>query len=268
MPSVARINVTPVKGMALAHPDRVNIGHRGLEGSRHFYLVDERDELFSGWSFGPLVQVRPNHDPVADTLTLRFPDGSIVSGATDADALGDAVIASFDHGPVPGRIVDGPFAEALSAYAGQPVRLIRCDRPGDAIDVHPVTLVSHASVNALAFGGNHDGDLDPRRFRMNIELADCGPYEEDRWDGQLVRSGAAILRLAGPVPRCVVTTQDPRTGRKDWDTLRQIATQRERDPDGGLPFGMYATVVESGELAVGDAVEPITKEGGSVGAVG
>ena len=120
-----------------------------------------------------------------------------------------------------------------------------------------MSTVSYASVGALASRGALTGDLDPLRFRINLELDGCEPYEEDSWDGRRVRIGGAVVRIQGQVPRCVVTTQDPATGRKDWNTLKQIATQRERIPGGGLPFGVYAVVETPGAVAVGDAVDPL-----------
>jgi uncharacterized protein YcbX len=56
----------------------------------------------------------------------------------------------------------------------------------------------------------------------------------------------------------VVTTQDPATGLKDFDTLKHIAAYRPkmRQPR-GIPFGMYAEVEQPGRIAVGDPVEPL-----------
>ena len=62
----------------------------------------------------------------------------------------------------------------------------------------------------------------------------------------------------GPVPRCVVTTQDPATGVKDFDTLKRIAEYRPLMQESrGIPFGMYAEVERPGRVAVGDPVEPL-----------
>ena len=40
MPSVARINVTPLKGTALQHPERVSLTEAGIADSRRFHLID------------------------------------------------------------------------------------------------------------------------------------------------------------------------------------------------------------------------------------
>jgi uncharacterized protein YcbX len=118
--------------------------------------------------------------------------------------------------------------------------------------------VSRASVAALGAGAGHHGDLDARRFRMDLELDGCEPYEEDTWDGRRVRIGQAVIRIHGQVPRCVLTTKDPDTGDKDFNTLGEIARQRTRIPGGGgLPFGMYAEIEWPGPVAVGDEVTPL-----------
>jgi len=114
-------------------------------------------------------------------------------------------------------------------------------------------------VHELGTRGGHEGPLDPRRFRMSFELAGCAPFEEDTWaDREVTLGDVVVVRVAGQVPRCRVTNQDPLTGARDWNTLTQIARQRERIPgDGGLPFGVYARVITPGRVRVGDPVEPV-----------
>ena len=52
------------------------------------------------------------------------------------------------------------------------------------------------------------------------------PTTKTRRDGHGLRLGDAQIRIAGQIPRCVVTTQGPDTGMKDWNTLTQIAKYR------------------------------------------
>jgi uncharacterized protein YcbX len=40
MPTVARISTTPIRCFALAHPERVTLGPRGVAENRRFVLVD------------------------------------------------------------------------------------------------------------------------------------------------------------------------------------------------------------------------------------
>jgi len=132
------------------------------------------------------------------------------------------------------------------------VRLVRPDRPGDARDELPVSLLSTASADELAERSSSDAPRDSRRFRMLVELNGCEPHEEDTWNGHRLRIGEALVKVMGPIPRCVVTTQGPETGVKDFDTLRAIARHRGRGADGTLDFGVYGTILEPGVARVGD----------------
>jgi uncharacterized protein YcbX len=256
VPELARISVSPVKGTALEHPSSVELTDVGIPGNRRFYLIDDRGDLFSGPEFGPLVRVHASFDAASECLAITFPGGNEVRGVVADD--GAPVVTDVSGRSIHGTVVDGPFARSFSEYVGRELRLVRTVHDGDGPDVHHLTLVSTASVRDLARSAGFDGDLDARRFRINLELDRCDPYEEETWDGRRVRVGAAVVRVHGQIPRCVVTTQNPQTGVKDFDTLRHVARLRPlmRNPR-GIPFGMYAEVREPGKAAVGDAVIPL-----------
>ena len=68
------------------------------------------------------------------------------------------------------RLVDGPFAEAISSACGRPLRLVE-DRTG-AVDrgaAAGVSLISSASLERLAREADVDA-VDARRFRMLVEV--------------------------------------------------------------------------------------------------
>ena len=93
------------------------------------------------------------------------------------------------------------------------------------------------------------------RFRMLLEIEGCAPHEEDTWRGRRARLGEAVVEIGGPVPRCATTTRDPSTGKRDFDTLREIARYRGKRDGKQIDFGVYAHVVRPGRVRVGDAVE-------------
>jgi hypothetical protein len=238
----------------LHHVSRATLTEVGIEGNRRFHLADERGRLYSGLAHGPLVQVLA--DLEGSTLTCRFPDGSTIAGSTET--LGAAVRTDFfGSRSVSGHVVEGPLADAFSAYVGEPVRLVRADRDGDGPDVFPLTVVTYASIEELGRRGDYPGDLNPLRFRINLELDGTTPFEEDSWDGDLVRCGEAVVRIAGQIPRCAVTAQDPVTGLHDWNTLKQIARFRPLMSGREVPFGVYATVETPGTVVIGDPVGPV-----------
>jgi hypothetical protein len=253
MPSVTRFNVTPVKATRLHHPESVRFEAHGVPGDRDLFFVDEDGRMIAGSKIGPLVQIEAFRDEPGDTLRMRFPDGVEVAGP--AAAGDEALLVNFYGRPVPAHVVEGPWTEHVDRHTGRALRLARVDRPGDGSDVRPVTLVSLASVDELRRRGDRPLPLDPGRFRMTIELDGAAPHEEDTWDGRRIRVGEATLLVETPVPRCVVTTQDPATGLRDFPTLSVIKRYRGANDDGDLPFGMYASVVEPGLARVGDPIE-------------
>ena len=252
MLSVSRLSVTPVKGLALLHPDEVTLEPTGVPENRRFFLVDERGRLLSGLRHGPLVRIRAEYDPERETLTLRFPDGRV---ASDRVAFGDPKVTDFFGRTVHGHFVEGPWNEALSDYVGKPLRLVRADRAGGGYDAYPVSLLGEASVAELARQAGTDA-VDERRFRMLIGFSGARPHEEDEWIGRRVAVGDAIVRVVEPDARCATTTQNPDTGARDFDTLRAIKRYRGARDGNRIDFGVYGRVERGGRVRVGDPVRP------------
>ena len=165
----------------------------------------------------------------------------------------------YDHS-VKGHLVDGPWSQALSDFAGASLRLIRTDEPGAGSDRGArgtVSLVSAASLERLAAEAGVDA-VDGRRFRMLFTIDGVAAHEEDGWVGRDVAVGDAVLRPNGLVGRCAVTTHDPDTGVPTLDTLHVLRAYRGDVPtDEPLPFGVWGEVVRPGRVAVGDSVAPI-----------
>jgi uncharacterized protein YcbX len=249
MAQVARINVTPVKGLALAHPDAVELTERGVAENRRFYLI-RSGRMFNGKDHGPLVRIVPVAE--SGTLTLVFPGGRRVAGTVE---LGEAVTTDFWGRPVAGRVVEGPWSAALSEFAGEQLRLVRTEEPGAGVDVHVGTVVGRASCRRL--GRELGAEVDPRRFRMLFELDGLEPHEEDEWGERRVRIGGAVVRIRGPVPRCLVTRQDPDTGLPTLDTLHGIRSYRGLRDGKQIDFGVYFDVEQPGTVRLFDRAEPL-----------
>jgi uncharacterized protein YcbX len=253
VPSVARISIAPVKGLALVHPAEVFLERTGVRENRRFHIVDADGRRYNQLRNGALVEIRAEYD--GERLAFHFPDGATAEGEI---TFGDEVTTDFYGRPVDGHVVDGPWSEALSRWAGRPLRLVQ-SAPGAAVDRGRghVSMVSRASLEELGRQGGHDGPVDGRRFRMLFELDGCDPHEEDRWIKRHVRVGDALVRLRGDVG-CAITTQNPETGVPDFDTLRTLKAYRpETANEKGkkhLPFGVYGEVVEPGRVAVGAPV--------------
>lgn len=255
MPHVSRLSVAPVKSLRLLHPSTVVLDAHGAVDNRRFYVVDEDGRVLNGVRHGALVAVRASYDPAADRLALAFPDGRAVEAAV---TVGDRVTSPFGPGrTVSGHLVDGPWAAALSAFVGRPLRLVRVDLGHGLPVVAPVSLLAAESVAAVARWSGRDA-LDARRFRMLIDVEGCRPHEEDGWIGGRVAIGEAVVRVVEPTARCATTQRDPTTGVNDVEVLRVLKDYRGFRV-GGRTFdlGVYAAVERPGTVRVGDSVEPL-----------
>ena len=218
-------------------------------------MIDDDGALTNAKQAPCLLTVRAE---VSDgRLVLRFPDGAAVDGEV---ALGEPVETSFYGRPVLGRVVRGPWNDALSELAGRKLHLVRTEKEGEGLDRGSragATLVSTASLEALGAAAGVDRPVDGRRFRMTIGIDGLEPHGEDDWLGRRVRLGGAVVAVQQRAGRCAVTTLDPDRGLRDLDTLGTIAAYRgdvpSREP---LPFGVWCEVVEPGPVVVGDPVEP------------
>ena len=131
----------------------------------------------------------------------------------------------------------------------------RFARPGEHVslaDGYPLLVTTTASLAAL--NDRLPVPIGMDRFRPNLVIDGALPWDEDGW--QRLRIGTVVLRLAKPCSRCVITTQDSFTGRREQGdepltTLRAMG----RSQSGGIMFGDNAIPEMSGTLRVGDPVE-------------
>jgi uncharacterized protein YcbX len=255
VPTVTRISIAPVKGLALVQPDGVELDLAGVAANRRFYLVDASGRRYGQIRKGRLVEIKPEYDAERGHLALTFPDGTVAEGDV---RLGEEVTTDFHGRPVTGRVVAGPWGEALSRWFDRPLRLVQAP-PGQAVDRGHghVSLVSEASLRELGRQAGEDEPVDGRRFRMLFHVDGVEAHGEDAWLRRKVRIGEALVRVRGTVGRCAITTQNPETGVPDFDTLSVLHRYRGLNARRELDFGVYGEVLEPGRVLVGDSVEPV-----------
>jgi uncharacterized protein YcbX len=254
MPRVARFSIAPVRSLGLEHPTEIDVTELGVVEDRRFFLTDDTNRLVDGIVVGRLVQVAAHTDQEARTLRMTFPDGTVIE---DEVQLGEHVETPIHGRTGVGHVVIGPWGEALAHIAGRPIRVVRCDRPGGTRAGNPTSIISDGSLRELAAHAGVD-EVDPRRFRMLIDLEGAKAHEEDTWIGGRIAIGEAILRVTKPDARCAITTQDPDTGVRDLDTLRTIIGYRGLRNGKDADFGVLADVERPGRIRVGDEVSVLS----------
>ncbi len=141
------------------------------------------------------------------------------------------------------------LAPLIPAERGAATRLIRA--PGHGMTDVPDPWISIQNLSSIAALSDKVGlALDIRRFRGNIILDGLGPWEEFEWVGKRFTLGTATLEGVEPIERCRATEANPETGQRDANTLRAL-----EDGWGHRNMGLYARVIEAGEVSLGDTVQ-------------
>jgi uncharacterized protein len=248
--TVSQLAIAPVKGMRLQCTSEVRLGHRGVTGDREFLVIGQDGKLLLTSRTPALLQIEPTWDRAQNVLTLSFPDGRVIQDAPKPGAA--ATTWMYDGRAIPGWIIPGPLGAALSGYLGRPVHLFKRAPEHIGNDDQPVTLMSQASLQALApeFNGTAP---DWRRFRMTITITGTEAWTEHAWRGQQVTIGEVLLRVIAPVPRCVVTTRNPESGATDARILHALARLRGKND---ITCGVWCDILRPGRIHLGDVVMP------------
>jgi hypothetical protein len=251
--TVVRISIAPVKALHLVHPDEVELTHAGVVGDRRFWLLDADGRLANGKRFPQLMQIRPEWDEASRRLAFALPGGERVEGLVEPGEPVEATLYRVAH---PSRRVGGPWEDAISELAGEPITLLWSDK--GAVDRGAdrggwASIISRASIEGLGTMADA-APPDPRQFRMLFEIDGVEENEEDEWIGRQVQIGDAVVKPLGDVGRCVTTTRDADTGEHAFPTLDTLAAYRREGVAEPLPLGVYCDVIEPGRVRVGDAV--------------
>ncbi|WP_258832680.1 MULTISPECIES: MOSC domain-containing protein [Peribacillus] len=120
--------------------------------------------------------------------------------------------------------------------------------PLGAIEEEHILIVNEASLKELQ--KRLGKPIDSRRFRPNIliSLEDETPFIEDNWFGKRMKIGDVELEIKRHCERCMIINIEPDTLESDKSILKTIVKDRNNY------FGVYATVIKTGEVTVGDKI--------------
>lgn len=176
------------------------------------------------------------HFDEADQTLAIYRDGKRVAQGSLATKLGRQIIEQFMAGYMQGDLKGRPRIVSAPGHSFSDVA---------ATCLHLVNLASLRDLSAAA-----GQTLDPLRFRANLYFDGAGPWEEKKWLGRIVKAGSARLRIFDETVRCEATNVNPETAQRDAavpPTLLRVF--------GHSCFGVYAEVVEGGEIKPTDRLE-------------
>ena len=217
----------PVKSMAGTPMESSSLGWHGLDGDRRFAFRRLADDGRGGFPwlsasrlpelilYQPIGSDEPTHVRTPAGASLELRGAELK--AEIAGRLGsDVELMKFKHG---------------------------------IFDEGAVSVIALATIAGI---GREAGlDLDRRRFRANIVLETEGsePFLEDAWVGRTLLFGDnAAVSVTMRDERCVMVNLDPETAQQDARVMKTVVRLNQNYA------GVYATVVRTGTIRVGDRV--------------
>jgi uncharacterized protein YcbX len=184
-----------------------------------------------------LAGLETHFDENTQVLTI-FRDGrQVTQGALD-NRLGRQIIEQFMASYMQGELKGRPRVVASPGHSFSDVAA-KC-----------LHLVNLASVRHLSKTVGQA--LDPLRFRANLYFDAADGWIEKKWIGRSLRAGKAVLSVFDETVRCEATNVNPATAQRDAaipPTLLRVY--------GDSCLGIYAKVIEGGEVKPGDRLEPL-----------
>jgi len=224
----------PIKSMAGQSLNSAKIGWHGVEGDRRlaFRRLAERGAF--PWLTASRLPELLLYEPIGRLDTtgeplpthIRTPDGKEYSH-TDEALLKE--IATRHRAAVElMQLRHGIFDEAV------------------------VSAITLGTIRSISREAGHDPDI--RRFRPNlvIDTKAAQPFEEDRWVGKILEFGSdgtgPAISVTMRDKRCVMINLDPDTAETNAEVMKTVIRMNENHA------GVYATVVRTGEVRVGQVV--------------
>ncbi len=247
--SVASIYRYPVKGLSPERLDRVALTPGQTLPADRRYAIENGDSGFDPanpvWKAKThylmlmrnerLAALDTHYDDATHVLTIRRDGHEVVSGDLSTDMGRKAVEDWFT-------------ANFAAELRGPPRILTAPNYSFSDIAKKVVSIINLESVAAV--GEMVKAAVDPLRFRGNLMVSGWPAWHEFDLMGQKLTIGGARLKVVKRIVRCAATNVDPATAERDMNIPHRLMREL-----GHADLGVYAEVIDAGEIATGDAIQ-------------
>jgi MOSC domain-containing protein len=252
----------PIKACRGFEIESATIERMGLQHDRRMMVVTPEGEFLTQREFPRLALVNPKL--VDGTLELSAPNYESIQ--VDIQTSGTPWLVNVWKSRGVQAIDQGEEAATwFSEWLGTAVRLVHIadgykrlvnesyavhedDHTGFA-DGYPILLTSEEGLEDL--NAHLESPVPMNRFRPNIVVKGCDPFEEDRWNR--IRIGDVALAVVKPCARCEVTTIDKETLERKKEPLKTLGKYRKQKL--GAIFGQNVIPLNGGSIRLGMNVE-------------
>ena len=260
--SVSDLYFHPIKSLGAIQTSRFDVDACGPQLDRRIMLVDPNGKFITQRQapIMSLIKVALNNR----SLNLTFNDEAISLPVPDFKAKTNDVVVDVWGDKITGQLISSNASQWLSAILKKDVRLVYMDdtehrqvdldfaKPGVQTgfsDGFPFLIISQASIDFLSEKVGFE--LLMTRFRPNIVVDGCEPFEEDSW--KKIRIGEIDFDVVKPCSRCVIPTIDIKTGEKQKEVMQAMLKYRKKEKN--VFVGQNLIHNQLGALATGMTVE-------------
>ncbi|WP_163140943.1 MOSC N-terminal beta barrel domain-containing protein [Bacillus sp. 22-7] len=225
----------PVKSFHGESVNKTNVMNYGLYGDRsHAYLDESRPgKYLTITQFPEMVRYKAEF-----------------MGVENKDKYPPVRITAPDRKQVPWD--DEQLIKEIEEHSSTkitPVQYSPIHVPEGAIEEENILVVTDTSLKKMKELWGKE-KLDFQRFRPNlmISLVKNEPFMEEQWFGKTMKIGNVELKVKRHCERCMIITVDPESGERDPSLHKKVISKRNNH------FGVYCSVLKTGEIASGDKV--------------
>ncbi|WP_413167403.1 MOSC domain-containing protein [Capilliphycus salinus ALCB114379] len=274
--NVTGIFIHPIKSCQRIELPQAEVTPKGFVWDRELMIVDQNHKFMTQRDYPQMAKIRVQLSE--EMISLSVPGEPIEAFTFQPHFTGNPLevkiwrdnTTAIDQGD---DVADW-LQKALKLSSEQPCRLVRqspqqirpvnpnyARRPEDRVsfaDGYPFLLTNTASLAELnrritLNNSVNCSEVPMIRFRPNLVIESEFPFVEDRW--KLIKIGGVYFDVVKPCDRCIVTTTDQFTGKRDEskEPLKTLATFRRQA--GGVMFGQNLIPVNTGVIRQNDPVQ-------------
>lgn len=188
-----------------------------------------------------LATLRTHYDDASHTLTIQH-DGRDAVKADLTTKDGRLMVEAFFRRFMPTELNGPPKVLSGEGAAGGPHSF-------SDVAKKVVSIINLASVAAIETVVGQP--VDPLRFRGNLYVSGWPAWREfDLLDQEIEVGDKVRLKVVKRIVRCAATNVDPVTGERDLNIPKTLMQAFNH-----MDCGIYAEVVEGGDIAEGDALK-------------
>lgn len=264
MLTLSEIYIYPIKSLGGISLQSSDVEERGLKYDRRFLLVDANRVFMTQRDYPQMALIKLSFIQSGfRVLNIRNNTNTIIPFESQStismkvkiwDDVCNAVVVNKD--------LDVWFSNALNikcslVYMPNMEKRIVEQKYIDEehivsfADAYPFLIIGQSSLDDL--NARLETPLPSNRFRTNFVFTGGKPYEEDGWHD--FKIGNVEFKALKPCARCVITTTDQKTSRRNDEPLKTLSNYRKINNK--VMFGMNVICKSLGKIFVNDIIEII-----------